>query len=139
MATFGSILMGSPQEMTHTLEILILDDEPNVADMMSELLALHFPEAEIRVAYSGEAAVKLAKERRPNAAIFDLEMAGLGGAGAAHELRLVWPEMPPALIALSGNVSRLDVLKREGPFNYLLSKPVDMATLVPLLRAQVEG
>ncbi|MGJ7614138.1 MULTISPECIES: response regulator [unclassified Variovorax] len=123
--------------MTRIFELLILDDEPEVAGMMSELLAMYFPEASIRVAFSGEEAVKLAKEKRPSVAIFDLEMAGLGGAGAARELRLTWPEVPPLLIALSGNVSKLDALGQEGPFNHLLSKPVDMATLVKLLNGQV--
>lgn len=102
--------------------------------MLSELLVLYFPDAAIRVAHRGEDAVKLANERRPRVAIFDLEMVGLGGAGAAKELRLVWPEAPPLLIALSGNVLKLDALRRDGPFNHLLSKPVDMVTLVKLVQ-----
>lgn len=120
--------------MRHPFELLVLDDEPDVADMMSELLALHFPQATIRVAYSGEAAVKLARERQPSAAVFDLEMVGMGGANAARALRRDWPDVPPLMIALSGNLSKLDALRREGPFNHLLSKPVDMSTLVKLLR-----
>ncbi|MGJ7567779.1 response regulator [Variovorax sp. GB1R11] len=123
--------------MTQIFEVLILDDEPYAAEMLSELLGMYFPEAAIRVAYNGEDAVKLGNERRPNVAIFDLEMVGLGGAGAARELRLMWPEVPPLLIALSGNVLKLEALRQDGPFNHLLSKPVDMATLVRLLSGQV--
>lgn len=123
--------------MTQVLEVLILDDEPEAAEMLSELLGLYFPEATIRVAYSGEDAVALGNERKPGVAIFDLEMVGLGGAGAARELRLVWPDVPPLMIALSGNLAKLDALRREGPFNHLLSKPVDMVTLVKLLSSHV--
>ena len=119
--------------MTRSLEVLVLDDESDIADMMSELLGLYFPQAAIRVAYSGEDAVKLGKERQPSVAIFDLEMVGLGGAGAARELRRQWPDVPPLLIALSGNLVKLEALRSEGPFNHLLSKPVDMATLVKLV------
>lgn len=123
--------------MTQTFEVLVLDDEPDIANMLSELLGLYFPQAAIRVAYSGEDAVRLSNERRPNVGIFDLEMTGLGGTGAARELRLAWPDVPPLLVALSGNLLKLDALRREGPFNHLLSKPVDMATLVKLLESQV--
>lgn len=119
--------------MTQLFELLLLDDEPETADMMCELLGMYFPQAEIRVAYNGEDAVKLAKERQPSAAVFDLEMVGMGGANAARELRMAWPDVPPLLIALSGNTSKLEDLRREGPFNHLLSKPVDMPTLVKLL------
>ncbi|MGJ7582639.1 response regulator [Variovorax sp. RHLX14] len=123
--------------MTQPFELLLLDDEPCIADMMSELLALYFPQAAIRVAYSGEDAVKLAKERRPSAAVFDLEMVGMGGANAARELRKCWPDVPPLLlVALSGNLVKLENLRRNGPFDHLLSKPVDLPTLVKLLDDQ---
>lgn len=123
--------------MTPIFELLILDDERVHADMTAEVLTMYFPHARVRVAYSGEEAVKLSNERRPGAAIFDLEMPGLGGAGAARALRSMWPDVPPLLIALSGNLSKLDTLRREGPFNHLLSKPVDVPTLVKLLGGQV--
>ena len=119
--------------MTQPLEILVLDDERDAADMMCEVLGLYFPQAMIRVAYRGEDALKLGSERRPATAIFDLEMAGMGGESAARALRSTWADLPLVLIALSGNVQRLNALRKEGPFNHLLSKPVDMDTLVKLL------
>lgn len=118
--------------MTQVFEVLILDDEHVAADMMSELLALYFPQAVLRVAYTGEQAVQLSIERRPTAAIFDLEMAGLGGEGAAHAVRSVFQDQPPLLIALSGNIVRLAALRKTGPFDHLLSKPVDIAAVVEL-------
>ena len=123
--------------MTHPFELLILDDDRETAEMTSELLGIYFPEAAIRVAFSGEEAVKLSQQKRPVVAVFDLEMAGMGGAAAARELRLVWPEIPPLLIALSGNLLKLDVLRHGGPFNHLLSKPVDIPALVRLVGSQV--
>lgn len=132
-ATFERIFTRSQHQMTQVLEVLILDDEHDTADMMSELLALYFPEAVLRVAYTGEQAVQLGLERRPTAAIFDLEMAGLGGEGAANALRSEFHGPPPLLIALSGNVVRLSELRKTGPFDHLLSKPVDIAAVVELL------
>jgi CheY-like chemotaxis protein len=124
-------------KMKQLLDILVLDDERQVADMTAEVLALYFPGAAIRVAYSGEDAVQSARVRRPTVAIFDLSMAGLGGAGAARVLRSEWPETAPLLIALSGAAERLAELKHDGPFDHLLSKPVDIAALVKLLGGDV--
>ena len=67
--------------MAQPFEILILDDEHDAADMMAEVLSLHLPQAAFRVAYTGEDAVQRGIAHRPGAAIFDLEMAGLGGSG----------------------------------------------------------
>jgi CheY-like chemotaxis protein len=124
--------------MTDAFDVLLLDDQREVADMLAEILAIYFPHALIRVAYTGEQAIEMAVDQRPSVAIFDLEMAGVGGEGAALALRSgVRPQPLPMMIALSGNVLRLAQLREAGPFDHLLSKPVDIATLVKLMTSQV--
>lgn len=122
--------------MTHPFAILILDNEREVADMMAEVLALYFPDARIQVAYTGEDAVRLGTARQPCVAIMDLEMRGMGGEAAAHALRSAFAENAVKLIALSGNVSRLAALRDNGPFDHLMSKPVDLQAMVELLRCK---
>jgi CheY-like chemotaxis protein len=122
--------------MTRAIEILILDDERDAADLLSEVLTLYLPEAVVRVVYTGEDAVAAATEKRPDAAVLDLEMVGLGGEGAARALRSAFPDSRLLLIALSGNVLRLGALRQTGTFDYLLSKPVDIAALVELLNGR---
>lgn len=119
--------------MTRATEILVLDDERDAADLLSTVLTLYLPDAVVRVAYTGEEAVAMATKDRPHAAIFDLEMSGLGGEGAARALRAAFPDTRLILIALSGNVLRLAALRTTGTFDYLLSKPVDVDALVELL------
>ena len=125
--------------MTYSLEILILDDEREAADLLAALLALHLPTAKFHVVYTGEDAVAVGTERRPHAAILDLEMSGLGGEGAANALRRALQDSQALFIALSGNVLRLAELRKKGPFDYLLSKPVDAAVLVQLLKSKVRA
>ena len=124
--------------MAQPFEILILDDEHDAADMMAEVLSLHLPQAAFRVAYTGEDAVQRGIAHRPGAAIFDLEMAGLGEEGAAMALRAA-SQGSLLLIALSGSVSRLAELRKKGPSNHLLSKPVDVAQVVELLCGCIRG
>ena len=89
------------------MKILIVDDEQVVADLLSSVLSLHFPEALIRAVYGGEEAIVDAVGERPDAAIFDLDMSGMDGEEAATALRDLFKDAPPQLIALSGNLARL--------------------------------
>ncbi|MGJ7495356.1 response regulator [Variovorax sp. RT4R15] len=125
--------------MTQAFEILVLDDEHDAADMMFSLLTLELQGAVVRVVYTGEDAVAAGTEHRPDAAIFDLEMIGLGGEGAARALRSAYPDSQLLLIALSGNVLRLAALRETGTFDYLLSKPLDVAMVIGLLKGQVRA
>lgn len=124
--------------MTNPLEVLILDDEHEAADLMAEILAVYFPDAKFQVAYTGEDAVRMSADRQPGIAIMDLEMPGMGGEAAAHALRSTCLDGSLLLVALSGNVLRLAALREKGPFNHLFSKPVDFAAVVDLLRRHAE-
>ena len=123
--------------MNHPVNILILDDERDAADMLSAVLSLYLPGAVVRIAYTGEDAVAIGTAHRPDAAVLDLEMSGLDGEGVAQAFRSAFPDNRLLLIALSGNVLRLGALRETGTFDYLLSKPVDIAALVGLLEDQV--
>jgi CheY-like chemotaxis protein len=123
--------------MTGALGILVLDDERDAADVLAAVLELNLPDAVIRVVYTGEDAVDAATKQRPDAAIFDLEMSGLGGEGAARALHSTFRDSRPFLIALSGNVLRLGELRETGVFDHLLSKPADVVALVELIQAHV--
>ena len=70
--------------MTTLFEILVFDDERDVGDMMGEGLAMYFPQAMVRATYGSKATVKLCRGRRPVAAIFDFEMADMGGKSSAR-------------------------------------------------------
>lgn len=125
--------------MSQALEILVLDDERDAADLLSAVLTLYLPHAVVRVVYTGEDAVAVGTAHRPDAAILDLEMSGLGGEGVARALRSEFRDSRLLLIALSGNVLRLAALRETGTFDYLMSKPVDVAAVVELLKGQIRA
>jgi DNA-binding response OmpR family regulator len=118
------------------MEILVLDDERDAADLLSTVLSIRLQGASIRVAYTGEDAVGAGTARPPDAAILDLEMSGLDGEGVAHALRAAFPDSRPLLIAMSGNTGRLDELRQSGIFDYLVSKPIDMSGLIEMLKGR---
>ena len=85
---------------------------PNSIGFVAEVLGLHLPQAAFRVAHTGEDAVRPGIAHKPSAAIFDLEMEGLGGEGAAIALRAT-SQGSLLFIALSGSVSRLAELRKK--------------------------
>jgi CheY-like chemotaxis protein len=117
--------------------ILIVDDEPDSADILGMLLEMHLPEATVVVTYGGQAAIDQATSQRPVAAVLDLEMPGMNGEALAHTLRRMFLDCPPLLIALSGNVLRLSHIRGNGVFDHHLSKPVDTDAVVRLLAKQL--
>lgn len=117
--------------------VLVVDDERDAADLLGLVLGMHLPQATVRVAYGGQAALDLARRQRPDAAVVDLEMPGLDGEQLALALRASFPDVAPLLIALSGNVMRLAGIQGNGAFDHRLSKPANVDALVRILAAKL--
>jgi len=65
--------------------VLIVDDEPDTADMLSTLLIAMGYDA--RAAYDAERAIGMARDFRPLVAVLDIQMPGVDGYQAAERLR----------------------------------------------------
>ena len=68
--------------MTH---ILVVEDEKSIADFVRRGLVL--TGYEVDVAYDGEAALSLARERMPDLVILDLMLPGIDGVEICRRLR----------------------------------------------------
>ncbi|HET7261595.1 MAG TPA: GAF domain-containing protein, partial [Casimicrobiaceae bacterium] len=64
--------------------ILVADDDPDVIDLVTQLLGEHY---EIEAVADGEAAMEALARRRPDAILLDLMMPGLDGFGVIGRLR----------------------------------------------------
>jgi len=106
--------------------VLVVEDEPDVADMLQELLVdLGY---EVEIAVSGQEALGLVPVYRPDAVLLDLNMPGLPGSQVLEQLLRVDPHLP--VIIVTGN-SDLEVARRtlqQGAFDYV-SKPFDLRVL----------
>ncbi|WP_437298915.1 protein kinase domain-containing protein [Sorangium sp. So ce426] len=108
--------------------ILVVDDNPHNRALMSDLLVpIGF---EVVEAEDGEAALRLAMERRPALVVMDLVMPGIDGHEATRRLRQM-PELGEIVILISSaNVSGAE--QQEGVragWNDALHKPVQAGEL----------
>jgi two-component system, response regulator PdtaR len=91
----------------HRPRVMIADDDPVVQSMLDSSLSSSFDV--IGVAADSDAAIELARESQPDAAIVDVDMPRGGGLSAVRGILEVAPET--AIVVLSGDES--DSVVRE--------------------------
>jgi len=116
--------------------VLVADDDPDVREMLAEVVALMLPGATTLLAGDGLDAVSVAMDVCPWAVILDLDMPMLDGVEAARRLQERMGADVPLLIAASGDHERLRAA--YDVFDYSLRKPIDVQRLARYLaRAMV--
>lgn len=119
------------------MTVLVVDDDARFRACMSELVASASMDA--LEAGDANAAIAVARSRRPDAAILDVALPGVSGYGLCRELRDVYgPDLP--VLFVSG--TRTDPIDRAagmlvGGDDYLV-KPVDADELLARLRRLLE-
>jgi PAS domain S-box-containing protein len=109
--------------------VLLVDDNTDAVECLAILLQTQGHE--VRTAADGPAALREAAAFRPEVVILDLGLPGMDGLEVARQLRQAGPVR---LVALTGYAHEDDVRRaREAGFDAHLVKPVDLATLEPLL------
>lgn len=113
--------------------ILVVDDNLDAASSLCELLELWG--AETQVAGSGQEALDILADYRPDAAILDIGMQGMDGLELAGRIR-ARPELGGLfLIALTGWGQEEDIRRTlKAGFDRHLVKPVNLELLQSLLR-----
>jgi signal transduction histidine kinase len=126
-ATLGASSSG------HQLRLLVVDDKPDPADTLVELLQLMGYQAE--AAYGGQHALECVQRCRPDVVFLDLSMPGMDGFEVARHLRADFPAEPPMrIVALTGRGREADRLQtRAASFDGHLDKPVSSAALQSVL------
>ena len=116
------------------MKILIVDDEKPARDRLRQLLE-DFDEYEvIAEAANGEEAVRLAAETKPEIALLDIRMPGMGGIEAAHHLNKLDP--PPAIVFATAYDEYAVEAFEARAIGYVL-KPVRRERLVAALEQAV--
>jgi DNA-binding response OmpR family regulator len=114
--------------------VLVADDERVIADTLAMILNQSGFQA--RVAYSGEKALELASEFRPDMLISDVIMGGLNGIDAAIKIREILPAIK--ILLFSGQAATADLLEKARMQGYefeILAKPVHPQDLLAKLRS----
>lgn len=111
-------------------KVLVVDDDPLLADTTRELLELSGFEA--MAAYDGEEALRVAEAFAPDVLLSDVVMPGINGVQLASALRVRLPRIQ--ILLISGQTMTRELIGAgENEFE-LLAKPIAPANLIRRLR-----
>ena len=113
--------------------VLVVDDEQVIANTLTQILNQRGLNA--KAAYSGETAIEVATDLRPDILISDVAMHGINGVDVAIAVTRGTPKC--RVVLFSGQAATADLLRRAEDAGYrfeILAKPVHPRTLLTLLR-----
>ena len=102
------------------IKVLIVDDIPETRDHLSRLLGV---EREIDVAgtaSSGEEAIQLAMDTRPDVIVMDINMPGMDGIAAAEIISQRLPNSPVIMMSVHGEAEHLKRAMLAGAREFLV-------------------
>jgi CheY-like chemotaxis protein len=114
--------------------ILYVQDDPASVKFMRDLVST-FEDAEIIVAPTADVGVELARARRPNVIIMDIDLPGVSGIDALHALHATPETGKIPVIALTGASERDRQRREREGFHRCLTQPVRVGELERVLRS----
>jgi two-component system, OmpR family, response regulator len=114
------------------VRILVVDDEPNIAELLS--MALRLEGWEIAVAHSGTEAVAAARKQAPDAVVLDMMLPDFDGLEVLRKMRAHSPDVPVLFLTARDAVEDRVAGLTAGGDDYV-TKPFSLEEVVARLRA----
>ena len=121
-----------PVDSASPRRIMVVEDQVSAADALAGLLELM--DHEVRKAYDGTTAIKLAKRFRPEIVLMDMRLPDMSGIETMNAIR-AQGKIQPIFVALTGETD--EEKTRAAGFTHHLLKPVDFELLESTIRSIV--
>lgn len=118
--------------MTEQLRILVVDDEPNITDLLT--LALRYEEFEVAAAHTAAAALDAADSFRPHLIVLDVMLPDMDGFSVARELGARGSRAPIVFLTARDAVEDKVRGLTAGGDDYV-TKPFSLEELIARVRA----
>ncbi len=106
--------------MTGPIHVLLADDQSMVRGAMAALLSLEGDLEVVAQVDRGDAVVDAARESTPDVAVLDVEMPGLDGITAAHDLRQALPTCRVLIVTTFGRPGYLRKAMEAGATGFVV-------------------
>jgi two-component system KDP operon response regulator KdpE len=115
------------------MKILVVDDEPDVVEVVNLCFSLRWPEAEVTAAGTAEEAIRFIEQDRPDFVLLDINLPGMDGFHLCQEIRSLC-DVP--IVMLSARDAEVDKVRglEVGADDYI-TKPFSHLELLARVRA----
>ena len=117
------------------IKFLIVDDEPDVVDSVSELFTLR--NYNVITATSGTKALELVKKENPNIIILDIRMPDINGIDVLKEVKKNYPKIRVNMLTGVEDESTKNMAIGLGASGYL-TKPYSYSELLDMSRKLIQ-
>lgn len=119
--------------------VLYIEDNRSNVSLVEEILADQ-PETDLVVAWNGKEGIELARERRPDAILLDLNLPDLPGQEVLRRLKSdrTTREIPVVVLSADATTGQRDRLGKTGAYAYL-TKPLDVDGFLLTLKEAVDS
>jgi len=121
-----------------TIRVLLVDDHPVFRHGLRALLASLGIVDVVGEGASGEDAVELAQQLRPDVVVMDLHMPGLGGVNATRRITAAMPGIGVLVLTMFDDDDSVFAAMRAGARGYLV-KGADTPDVIRAITAVAEG
>lgn len=128
----------SEQESSRPIRVLLADDHALVREGTRRLLEAEGDVEVVAEAASGEEAIDAARRLRPDIAVMDIAMPGIGGIEATRAIKMYCPETAVLVLSAYDDEPYLLALLEAGAAGFLL-KSVHGQELINSIRAVSRG
>ena len=122
---------------TKPLRIFVVDDHKDIADGLADVLRMHGHEVE--VAYNGQQAIRIFREKEFDISFMDVMMPGMNGVESFMEIRKIRPAAKVIMMTGYSVEQLLDQAVQEGACG-ILHKPININDVLDAMdRIQSKG
>jgi two-component system nitrate/nitrite response regulator NarL len=112
-------MLESAAAMPHTIDVLIVDDEPLFTEMVEAMLGSEDGISVIGRAVHGQEAVRLAQRLDPDVIVMDISMPVMNGIDATREIREADPQARVLILTGGSSIVEIDEARKAGAAGYL--------------------
>ncbi len=116
--------------MGNTFKVLVVDDDRRMVRTISDILAAKGYRA--MAALTGEEAVAMVREEKPDCVLMDVKMPGMDGVEALKIMKGIAPELPVVLMSAYSTEEQSAEARLQGAYS-ILTKPIDIQQLLSFL------
>ena len=115
------------------MKILVVDDDPDVAEVVSLVIQVKMEQTETLCAHDGVTGVKMARKEKPDAVILDIGLPDIDGFEVCKQIRR-FSNVPVIFLSVRDNRSAWQLGLQIGADDYVI-KPFKPEDLVVRLKA----